>query len=111
MNWYIFASVGLGGLVATAVYSAYRFGQVDGRKKGLCDARSASSNSLINEYNRGWADATVLNEENSEGSRDAAREHGRLMGWRAGVAHQKRIHAKRAARRDGKGRFKKEGGA
>jgi hypothetical protein len=103
MNWHIFAGiVALCAVAALCVWCYYR-----GLKEGALVEMNEEAEAA---YLRGFNAAK--DEAHADLSRkvDVAYQNGRVKGFQIGVDHQKRIHAERArdaARRDGKGRFKK----
>jgi hypothetical protein len=103
MNWYIFAGVLLAACAACVI--CYYAGVKNGANVELEEESEAA-------YERGYN--TAKNEEAAllQNKVEVAFHNGRTKGFQLGCDHQKRIHAERArdaARRDGKGRFKKGG--
>jgi hypothetical protein len=103
MNWYILAGVLLAACAACVL--CYYAGMKNGATVELEEESEAA-------YERGYN--TAKNEEAAllQNKVEVAFHNGRTKGFQLGVDHQKRIHADRArdaARRDGKGRFKKGG--
>lgn len=91
MNWYIFAIVVLTGVSIVACVTAHAWGNETGRKEG---------------YQSGVNDTRAKFTEHER----IAYDNGHRKGFEVGVSHWKRVvadRAREAARRDGRGRFKK----
>jgi hypothetical protein len=94
MNWYIFAIVVLTGVSIVACISAHAWGKQTGHAQGYLSGANDARDSFT-EHER------------------IAYNNGEIAGFQRGREFQQRVQANRArdaARRDGKGRFKKGGG-